>query len=162
MIGDCCDFHSSIPNRSPLLLCTRPTNLSPPRPSAANTAILFMSRFDLIATATFGLENVVARELEQLGYTDCRVSDGRVVFSGDESDIARCNLWLRSADRVLIRVGEFPAPDFGALFDQTTELPWADLLPMDAKFPVKGRSVRSRLHAVPKVQGVTKRRSWKA
>lgn len=116
-----------------------------------------MPRFDLIATATFGLENVVARELEQLGYSDCRVSDGRVVFQGDETDIARCNLWLRSADRVLIRVGEFPAPDFGALFDQTTELPWADLLPMDAKFPVKGRSVRSKLHAVPKVQGVTKK-----
>ncbi|MEO2013844.1 MAG: class I SAM-dependent RNA methyltransferase [Fuerstiella sp.] len=116
-----------------------------------------MPRFDLIATSTFGLENVVARELQQLGYADCRVSDGRVCFTGDESDIARCNLWLRSADRVLIRVGEFPAPDFGALFDQTTALPWADLLPVDAKFPVKGRSVRSRLHAVPKVQGVTKK-----
>ena len=116
-----------------------------------------MPRFDLIATATFGLENVVARELQQLGYTDCRVSDGRVLFSGDEYDIARCNLWLRSADRILLRVGEFPAPDFGALFDQTTALPWADLLPVDAKFPVKGRCIRSRLHAVPKVQGVTKK-----
>lgn len=116
-----------------------------------------MARFDLIATATFGLENVVARELQQLGYTDCRVSDGRVLFSGDEYDIARCNLWLRSADRILLRVGEFPAPDFGALFDQTTALPWSDLLPVDAKFPVKGRSIRSKLHAVPKVQGVTKK-----
>ena len=64
-----------------------------------------MPRFDLIATSTFGLENVVARELQQLGYEDCKVTDGRVVFSGDEHDIARCNLWLRSADRVLIRVG---------------------------------------------------------
>lgn len=116
-----------------------------------------MPRFNLIATSTFGLENVVARELQQLGYADCRVVDGRVHFSGDERDIARCNLWLRSADRVLIRVGEFSAPDFGALFDQTTELPWAELLPVDAKFPVKGRSVRSKLHAVPKVQGVTKK-----
>lgn len=116
-----------------------------------------MPRFDLIATTTFGLENVVSRELRQLGYEDCRVSDGKVLFSGDEQDIARCNLWLRSADRVLIRVGEFPAPDFGALFDQTIALPWADLLPVDARFPVKGRSVRSRLHAVPKVQAVTKK-----
>lgn len=116
-----------------------------------------MSRFDLIATATFGLENVVARELQDLGYENCRVTDGRIHFSGDERDIARCNLWLRSADRVLIRVGEFPAPDFGALFDQVTALPWHDLLPLDAKFPVKGRSVRSKLHAVPKVQGVTKK-----
>lgn len=116
-----------------------------------------MPQFDLIATSTFGLENVVARELQQLGYDDCRISDGRVQFRGDQIDIARCNLWLRSADRLLIRVGEFPAPDFGALFDQTTELPWAELLPVDAQFPVKGRSVRSRLHAVPKVQGVTKK-----
>ncbi|MFY9254916.1 MAG: class I SAM-dependent RNA methyltransferase [Fuerstiella sp.] len=116
-----------------------------------------MPLFDLIATSTFGLENVVARELEQLGYTDCRVSDGRVVFSGDARDIARCNLWLRSADRILIRMGEFPAPDFGALFDQIVDLPWAEVLPVDACFPVKGRSVRSRLHAVPKVQGATKK-----
>ncbi len=116
-----------------------------------------MAPFDLIATSTFGLENVVARELQQLGYQDCVVSDGRVTFTGDQQDIARCNLWLRSADRVLIRVGEFPAPDFGSLFDQTTALPWADLLPVGASFPVKGRSVRSRLHAVPKVQGVTKK-----
>ena len=116
-----------------------------------------MPRFDLIATSTFGLENVVARELKDLGYEDSQVSDGRVLFSGDESDIARCNLWLRSADRLLIRVGEFPAHDFGQLFDQTTALPWPDLLPVDAKFPVSGRSVRSQLRAVPKVQGVTKK-----
>ena len=75
----------------------------------------------------------------------------------DERDIARCNLWLRSADRVLIRVGEFPAPDFDALFDQTKALPWSDLLPMDAKFPVAGRSVLSRLHAVPAIQGAVKK-----
>lgn len=116
-----------------------------------------MSRFQLIATSTFGLEKVVARELELLGYTDCRIQDGRVVFSGDLEDIARCNLWLRCADRVLIQVGEFPAPDFGQLFDQIIELPWADLLPIDAKFPVKGRSNRSKLHAVPKIQGVAKK-----
>ena len=115
-----------------------------------------MKQFDLIATATFGLENVVAWELRDLGY-DPRVTDGRVIFRGDLRDVARCNLWLRSADRVLIRVGEFDAPDFGALFDQTVDLPWAELLPVDAKFPVKGRSVRSKLHAVPKVQGAVKK-----
>ncbi|MCA9047330.1 MAG: class I SAM-dependent RNA methyltransferase [Planctomycetaceae bacterium] len=116
-----------------------------------------MRHFDLIATASFGLENVVAEELRQLGYADCRVQDGRVLFSGTERDIARCNLWLRSADRVLIRVGEFPAGDFGQLFDQTEQLPWSELLPVDARFPVKGRSIRSRLHSVPKVQSVTKK-----
>jgi len=116
-----------------------------------------MPRFDLIATATFGLESVVARELERLGYTGLRVVDGKVHFQGDERDIARCNLWLRSADRLLIRVGEFPAPDFDALFDQTKALPWSDLLPVDAKFPVAGRSVLSRLHAVPSIQGAVKK-----
>lgn len=116
-----------------------------------------MPRFTLIATSTFGLEAVVARELEALGYQGAQVSDGRVVFQGDESDIARCNLWLRSADRVQIRVGEFPAPDFGQLFDRTMELPWHDLLPVDAKMPVTGRCVQSRLTAVPKVQGAVKK-----
>jgi putative N6-adenine-specific DNA methylase len=116
-----------------------------------------MPRFDLIATSTFGLEAVVARELQALGYSDVTVSDGRVLFSGDEADIARCNLWLRSADRLLIRMGEFPAPDFGTLFDQTIELPWSDLLPVDARMPVSGRSVQSRLTAVPKVQGAVKK-----
>ena len=116
-----------------------------------------MSRFHLTATATFGLEAVVARELEQLGYGNLRVTDGRVHFRGDEIDIARCNLWLRSADRILICVGEFPAADFDALFDQTKALPWADLLPIDAKFPVAGRSVQSALHSVPAVQGCVKK-----
>ncbi len=116
-----------------------------------------MPQFDLIATSTFGMENVVARELKDLGYTKCQVSDGRVLFSGDENDIARCNLWLRSADRLLIRFGDFPAGDFGALFDNTLELPWNELFPVDAEFPVSGRSVRSKLKSVPKVQGCVKK-----
>lgn len=116
-----------------------------------------MPRFELIATTTFGLESVVTRELERLGYTGMRTVDGKVHFSGDERDIARCNMWLRSADRLLIKVGEFHAPDFGALFDKTVDLPWSDILPVDAKFPVAGRSVQSRLHAVPSVQGAVKK-----
>lgn len=116
-----------------------------------------MPRFELIATTTFGLESVVTRELERLGYSGTRTLDGKVYFSGDERDIARCNMWLRSADRLLINVGEFHAPDFGALFDKTVALPWSDLLPVDAKFPVAGRSVQSRLHAVPSVQGAVKK-----
>ncbi len=116
-----------------------------------------MPRFELIATSTFGLEAVVVRELEKLGYTNIRTLDGKVHFSGDERDIARCNMWLRSADRLLIKVGEFRAADFGQLFDQTLELPWSDLLPVDAKFPVAGRSIQSKLHAVPSVQGCVKK-----
>ncbi len=116
-----------------------------------------MPRFELIATSTFGLEAVVVRELEKLGYTNIRTLDGKVHFSGDERDIARCNMWLRSADRLLIKVGEFRAADFGQLFDQTLELPWSDLLPVDARFPVAGRSIQSKLHAVPSVQGCVKK-----
>ena len=116
-----------------------------------------MPRFELIATTTFGLESVVTRELERLGYSGMRTVDGKVHFSGDERDIARCNMWLRSADRLLIKAGEFHAPDFGALFDKTVDLPWSDLLPVDAQFPVAGRSVQSRLHAVPSVQGCVKK-----
>ncbi len=116
-----------------------------------------MPRFELIATSTFGLEAVVVRELEKLGYTNIRTLDGKVHFSGDERDIARCNMWLRSADRLLIKAGEFRAADFGQLFDQTLELPWSDLLPVDAKFPVAGRSIQSKLHAVPSVQGCVKK-----
>ena len=116
-----------------------------------------MQQFELIATTTFGLESVVTRELESLGYKETRTLDGKVHFSGNERDIARCNMWLRSADRLLIKVGEFHAPDFGALFDKTAELPWHELIPVDAKFPVAGRSVQSRLHAVPSVQGCVKK-----
>ena len=116
-----------------------------------------MPRIEFIATTTFGLESVVTRELERLGYSNMRTLDGKVHFAGDERDIARCNMWLRSADRLLIKVGEFHAPDFGALFDKTVDLPWSDLLPVDASFPVAGRSVQSRLHAVPAVQGCVKK-----
>lgn len=116
-----------------------------------------MSRLELIATAAFGLEAVVSRELTALGYDQQVVEDGRVTFVGDELAICRCNLWLRSADRVLLKVGTFPAADFGQLFDQTLALPWSEWLTVDAQFPVEGRSVRSRLHAVPSVQKAVKK-----
>lgn len=116
-----------------------------------------MSRLELIATAAFGLEAVVARELEALGYHEQVVEDGKVTFIGDELAICRCNIWLRSADRVLVKVGSFPVPDFSSLFDQTVLLPWSDWLPVDAKFPVSGKSVRSQLYAVSTVQAVTKK-----
>lgn len=116
-----------------------------------------MSRLELIATAAFGLEAVVSRELSELGYTDQVVEDGRVTFIGDELAICRCNLWLRSADRVLVRVGAFPAADWDALFDRTRALPWTHWLPVDAKFTVEGKSVRSILHNTPSVQRAVKK-----
>ncbi len=81
-------------------------------------------RLELIATSAFGLEAVVARELHGLGYTEQQVEDGRVTFIGDELAICRCNLWLRSADRILVKIGLFPAHDFGELFDRVEALPW--------------------------------------
>ncbi len=112
---------------------------------------------ELIATSTFGLEAVVARELKALGYADQRVEDGRIAFRGDESAICRANLHLRSSDRVLVNVGTFEARDFGELFDRTKSLPWSSWLPPDAAFPVRGRSVRSQLHSVPDCQAIVKK-----
>ena len=116
-----------------------------------------MKRFDLIATAAFGLESEVAYELRKLGYEDQQVEGGRITFRGDVHAIARANLWLRTADRVQLRLGEFPARTFDELYDQVRALPWADILPEDACFPVDGKSVKSQLSSVPAVQGVVKK-----
>lgn len=112
---------------------------------------------ELIATAAFGLEFVVSRELKALGYEDQTSADGRVTFRGDPAAICRTNMWLRSANRILLRFGWFEATDFGQLFDRTKALPWADLLPVDAKFPVNGRSIDSQLHSVPHCQSIVKK-----
>ena len=116
-----------------------------------------MEPLQLIATSAFGLEAVVSRELESLGYSERTVSDGRVEFCGDASAVARANLWLRSADRVLIKLGSFEATDFGELFDQVVELPWCEWLTEDSSFPVRARCVRSQLHSEPDTQAITKK-----
>jgi 23S rRNA (guanine2445-N2)-methyltransferase / 23S rRNA (guanine2069-N7)-methyltransferase len=116
-----------------------------------------MSQLDLLATSTFGLEAVVVRELQALGYKGQVEQPGRIAFRGDHPAVARANLWLRSSDRVLLRVGAFDAEDFGALFDQTFALPWEEWLPRDAAFPVTGRSVKSQLSSVPACQKIVKK-----
>jgi len=116
-----------------------------------------MGKFDLIATATFGLESVVAREVKNLGYDDIKTENARVNFTGDEEAICRCNLWLRSADRVFIKMGEFPARTFDELFERTKALPWGDILPENASFPVQGKSVKSALFSVPDCQAIVKK-----
>lgn len=113
--------------------------------------------YELIATTAFGLEAIVDRELKALGYTETRIEDGRVRFWGDFQAVCRCNLWLRSADRVQIVLGEFEATDFDPLYFQTRELPWEEWLPMDAQFPVNGRSFQSRLHGIPVCQKMIKK-----
>ncbi|RYD02869.1 hypothetical protein N752_22925 [Desulforamulus aquiferis] len=116
-----------------------------------------MSKIELIATATFGLESVVAHEVKKLGYEELTVENGRVNFSADESAICRTNLWLRSADRVLVKMGEFDATSFEELFQKTKALPWPDWLPEDANFPVEGKSIKSQLHSVPDCQAIVKK-----
>lgn len=130
-----------------------------------------MPNIELIATAAFGLESIVARELKKLGYDNLIVENGRVLFPTDELGICRTNLWLRSSDRVLLKMGSFKARTFEELFQQTKGLPWEEWLPEDANFPVQGKSIKSQLFSVSDCQAIVKkaiverlkvsyRRSW--
>ncbi|KRM93844.1 rRNA (guanine-N(2)-)-methyltransferase [Lentilactobacillus senioris DSM 24302 = JCM 17472] len=112
--------------------------------------------FNLIATCAAGIEALVGKELRDLGY-ETQVENGRVRFTGTEKDIIQTNLWLRTADRIKIVVTEFPATTFEELFENTKAIKWETMLPMDAAFPVEGRSHNSKLHSVPDVQRIVKK-----
>ncbi|MFH0753615.1 MAG: class I SAM-dependent RNA methyltransferase [Candidatus Omnitrophota bacterium] len=113
-----------------------------------------MDKIKLVVTSTFGLEAVIKRELQVLGFDQFHVVDGRIEFDATCADIPRLNLHLRAADRVLVKVGEFPASDFGALFDRTRELPWEDWITRDARITVVGKCVRSVLASVRSSQSI--------
>lgn len=114
-------------------------------------------QFELIATAAAGLEAVIGREIRNLGY-DCQVENGRVRFEGGVDAIARTNLWLRSADRIKIIVGQFPARTFEELFQGVFALDWENYLPLGCKFPIsKAKCVKSKLHNEPSVQAISKK-----
>lgn len=115
-----------------------------------------MAQYKLVATSAMGLEAIVAQEVQALGY-ETKVDNGKVYFEGDETAIARANLWLRVADRVKIVVGQFPATSFEQLFESVKALPWEKYLPVDAAFPVSGKSVKSKLFSVPDCQAITKK-----
>ena len=121
-----------------------------------NDGVTIMSTYTLIATAAMGLEAIVAKEVKELGY-ECRVDNGKVIFKGDETAIARANMWLRTADRIKILVGDFKAYSFDELFENTKKLPWENFLPVDAEFPVQGKSVKSKLYSVPDCQAIVKK-----
>ncbi|MGT2755902.1 THUMP domain-containing protein [Streptococcus ovuberis] len=113
--------------------------------------------FQLIATSGAGLEAIVGKELRQLGY-DTNVENGKVRFEGAVSAIIETNLWLRSADRIKIIVGEFPARSFEELFQGVFGLDWENYLPLGAKFPIsKAKCVKSKLHNEPSVQAISKK-----
>lgn len=114
-------------------------------------------KYELIATATFGLEAVVKMELQDLGYIVVKVEDGKVTFIGDERAIVHTNMWLRTADRVYIKIAEFKAETFEELFQQVRAIGWEDFLTVDAAFPVVGTSVKSTLHSVPSCQSIIKK-----
>lgn len=114
-------------------------------------------KLELIATATFGLEAVVRREVEALGYTIIRTEDGKVTYQADERGIVRSNLWLRCADRVLLKIAEFQAEDFETLFQQTMGILWEEWIPADGKFVVTCTTVKSKLHNEPACQRTVKK-----
>jgi len=116
-----------------------------------------MDKYELIATTTFGVESIVKQEVKDLGYDIKEVKNGKIVFTGDEKAICRANIWLRSAERVLLKIGEFPATDFDQLYESCKSLPWSEYLPEDASFPVTGKSVKSELHHVPSCQSIVKK-----
>lgn len=115
-----------------------------------------MATYKLLATAAMGLESIVASEVKEMGY-ETQTENGKVFFEGDERDIAKTNLWLRTADRVKVIAGEFDAFTFDELFEKTKDIEWEKFLPVDAEFPVQGKSVKSTLHSVPNCQSIVKK-----
>lgn len=120
------------------------------------TGVNDMKKYNLLATAAAGIEALVARELKEFGY-QTQTENGFVRFQGTAKDIAFTNIWLRTADRVKIIYGEFDTKTFDDLFNQTYAIAWEDILPMDAEFPVSGKSIKSTLHSVPNVQRIVKK-----
>lgn len=117
-----------------------------------------MNRIELIAPCHFGLEAVLKREILDLGYEISSVEDGRVTFQGDAEAVCRANIFLRTAERVLLKVGSFQAVSFEELFEKTKALPWEAYIPKAGKFWVtKASSVKSRLFSPSDIQSVMKK-----
>ena len=117
-----------------------------------------MDKIEWIAPCHFGLESVLKREVEQLGYEIVQVEDGRVTFRGGAEAVCRANIFLRTAERVLMKVGSFQAKTFDELFEKTKELPWENYIPKDGKFWVaKAASVKSKLFSPSDIQSIMKK-----
>ena len=117
-----------------------------------------MSRIELVAPCHFGLEAVLKREIQDLGYEILQVEDGKVTFFGDENAVCRANIFLRTAERILLKVGKLKAVTFDELFEQIKDLPWEDYIPSDGKFWVaKASSVKSRLFSPSDIQSIVKK-----
>jgi putative N6-adenine-specific DNA methylase len=116
-----------------------------------------MTELNLACPCLFGLESVLSGEIKRMGGRDIQTTDGRVTFKGDWLMLARANLMLRTAERVLILLGEFEARSFTELFDGVYALPWENFIGKTDAFPVKGWSLKSQLHSIPDCQSITKK-----
>lgn len=117
-----------------------------------------MERYEWIAPCHFGMEAVLKKEIQDLGYDIAQVEDGRVTFLGDRAAACRANVFLRTTERVLLKVGSFQALTFDELFERTRELPWEEFLPKDSRFWVtKATSVKSKLFSTSDIQSLVKK-----
>ena len=116
-----------------------------------------MDKFKIVIPCLFGLESLVAKELKWLGYETLTVEDGKVSFLGDFEAVCRANIWVRCGERILIEVGQFEAVTFDELFEKTRAIHWADWLPKDAAFPVKGFCLKSTLASMRDCQAIIKK-----
>ena len=115
------------------------------------------AKFELIAPCFFGCESTAKFELNRIGAENIRVDDGRLTFSGGAEMIAAANLHLRTVERVMLLLARYKASTFDELFDGVYSVPWEDLLPTDAAFPVTGSSLDSQLSSVPACQSIIKK-----
>lgn len=113
--------------------------------------------YDIVLTTAFGIESVTASELKSLGYSDYKVENGKVTLKGNDEDIAKLNMYLRTADRVYIKLNEFRAETFEDLFQGTLSINFPDFLPKNAKMHVIGKSVKSKLFSVSDCQAIVKK-----
>ena len=116
-----------------------------------------MEKYKVIATATFGIEAIVSREIKELGIENGQTENSRVIYETDLLGVAKSNLWLRCADRVFLQIGEFKATSFEELFNKTYDLPWEKFIPVNGEFPVNGKSIKSQLFSVSDCQAIVKK-----
>ena len=117
-----------------------------------------MKTYELVAPCHFGLEAVLKREIYELGYEITKVEDGRVTFEGDAEAVCRTNIFLRTAERVLVKVGQFHAQTFEELFQGIKQISWEDYIPEDGKFWVaKASSIKSKLFSPSDIQSIVKK-----
>ncbi|MCT4612666.1 MAG: class I SAM-dependent RNA methyltransferase [Clostridia bacterium] len=116
-----------------------------------------MEKFKIVATTTFGLEGIVKRELEKLGYENLKADVNKVSFIGTAKDISICNLWLRSAERVFVEIASFECTTFENLFEEISNIKWENYISEKGKFPVNAKSINSTLFSLSDIQSISKK-----